>query len=40
MKVYAFALLAVGLLACGDAKQDELGPYVQKLIEEIGRAHV
>ncbi len=33
MKVFALALLAVGVFACGEAKQDELGPYVQKLLE-------
>ncbi len=33
MKALSFMLLAIGVLACGGEKKDELGPYIQKLNE-------
>lgn len=37
MKIFAFAILVLGVLSCGGEKQDELGPYVQKLVELDGK---
>lgn len=33
MKVFALAILVAGTFACGGERPDELGPYVQKLVE-------
>jgi hypothetical protein len=37
MKVFALAIIAAGMFACGGEKPDELGPYVQKLAELDGK---
>ena len=37
MKVFTFVIVAAGMFSCGGEKPDELGPYVQKLVELDGK---